>query len=176
MSTHFAAGGPSVRRSGSRACSNVLRRPPGAPAALPGRVSLISPERKGAELPRELQTRTLGVAAELGLAWDALGSQKYGLRTMHAAFIIDARRRRACRHRADHDGEADPLLPFPINHTPCVGSCSCSSAELDWATVCYRLMIATTKHSRRARAAAASAEVAVREVGSLFLFPKSRVI
>ena len=59
MSTHFAAGGPSVRRSGSRACSNVLRRPPGAPAALPGRVSLISPERKGSKLPREMQTRAL---------------------------------------------------------------------------------------------------------------------
>ena len=152
MSTGFGAGGPSVRRSGSSAYSGALRRPPGAPAALPAGFRLGQTRQCKTEaaevVPPPPRTRVLSHTAQLGQTWDCLGSQKHDVVAMVLLFLEDVGKLGACRHRADHGGVAHPVLPFPIGHTPCVGVCLCSSDAIDWPTACDRLMIETTKQVR----------------------------
>ena len=152
MSTGFGAGGPSVRRSGSSAYSGALRRPPGAPAALPAGFRLGQARQCKTEaaepVPPPPRTRVLSHTAQLGQTWDCLGSQKHDVSAMVLLFLEDEGKLGACRHRADHGGVAHPVLPFPIGHTPCVGVCLCSSDAIDWPTACDRLMIETTKQVR----------------------------
>ena len=83
-----------------------------------------------------------GAARRRGGARAWLSEVAFALLAVDGAYkarkvVIDSRRLPACRHRADHGGAADPLLPFRAS----------ARARARPPSSCHRLMIATTKQA-----------------------------